>query len=686
MNGSLSKVFIFFIILLTLLPKIWGEALISQGQTAKTTFDHQGNLVYVYKNYEEKIILNTLKSPTEESFAQTIPLGKKAFSPLIKKDRKGQIWIIWEEWEYNQSKIFLGRLKEDKIIHSRVIHEEEGFNLSADLSFDLDDNPWITWINYKNAGYRVFAKEMYSNKTWIINPVFHSPAFAPKIIIDFNNHTWVFWSGKIKSEEKIFYRRFDQHEWSPLRKINDENKFPQLNPSIAMDQKGFIWAVWSAYDGQDYEIYCKFWDGKKWSAKMQVTHNLGKNDLFPSLSVVADDFPIVAWTQSEEEGSYIYIKYLEPSSWSKSIKISPDKGHNAFPRMEIEGEKIGIIWHFRDEIKAKIFSFRELQEANMPNNSFLKSQIIRPSSTIYNPLLNEDKYIGFGDSITYGYIHYEPAPDRGYLPRLEILLDQNFGDTEVVNEGWPGETTPHGLSRIDSVINNHLARYLLLMEGTNDIIFHEISMDTAAFNLEEMGKRCMDFGVFPAIATIIPRKDWRWHYEYYRDRIFYLNDKIREIAQDLPIPLVDQFNLFYNYPAEEGGWQSLLSDYNHPTEEGYQLMAEEWFEEIKNFPFPPVNLKVERVYDEILFYRELGNHITWRDNPKIYDKSIIKGYKIYRKKIEEGNDKFELLEIIYQKLEYFDKDIIPSAEYIYTISTLRTDNMEGPCSQPEEDQ
>jgi len=686
MKRNKNKIFIFSIILFTIPLKIWGESLILQGQTAKPTFNHQGNLIYVYKNQEEKIILDTLKSQTEERFAQTIPLGKKAFSPLIKKDRKGQIWIVWEEWEYSQSKIFLGQLKEDNIIHSRIVSEEEGFNLSPDFSFDLNDNPWISWINYKNARYRVFVKEIFSNNTWIINPAFYSSAFTPKIVTDFNNQVWVFWSGIEKGKERIFYKVFSQYNWSPVGKIDGENNSLQISPSITLDQKGFIWLTWSGYDGQDYEIYCKFWNGKKWSEIIRITQNSHKNDFFPSLSIVSDHLPIVAWAQSGEEGSHIYIKYLDDDSWSKKIRISLNRGQNIFPRMKVEGEKIGIIWHFHDEIKAKIFSFHELREANISDNSFLESQIIRPSSTIYNPSLNEDKYIGFGDSITYGYIHYEPAPDKGYLPRLESLLDQNFGDTEVVNEGWPGETTHHGLSRINGVISNHLARYLLLMEGTNDVIFNEISMDTTAFNLEEMIKRCLDFGVFPAITTIIPRKDWRWYHRFYQDRIFYLNDKIRELAQDFPIPLVDQFDLFYNYPDEEGGWKSLLSDYNHPTEEGYQLMAEEWHEEIRNFPFPPINLEVERTYDEILFYRELGNHISWHDNPKIYDRNLIIGYKIYRKKIEEEDDKFELLKIIYQKLECFDKDIIPSANYIYTVSTLRTDGVEGPCSQPEEDQ
>jgi len=224
------------------------------------------------------------------------------------------------------------------------------------------------------------------------------------------------------------------------------------------------------------------------------------------------------------------------------------------------------------------------------------------------------------------------------------------------------------------------------MEGTNDIVFSRISIDTAAFNLDLMVRKCLDFGVFPAIATIIPRNDWKWQNKFFRDRIFDLNEKIRELAKNSAIPLVDQFNLFYYYPEEEGGWESLLSDYNHPNEEGYQLMAEEWFEEIRNFPFPPINFLVKRTYDEILFYRELGNDISWDENPKIYDANRIEAYKIYRKKAGKGNDQFEILQIIYDQCNYFDNDIVPSTQYVYVVSTLRTDKVEGPCSEQKQDQ
>lgn len=703
-----NRILILSFLTLAFVSKTNGIPSIVHDQISGPAFNNQGDLIYLYKNDEENICLKTVKTQTDETSIKTLPLGMKAFFPLIKKDRKGQIWLIWEEWEQNQSKVFIGELKEDKIASSQKVSQQEGFNFCPDLCFDLDNYPWVIWINSINSEYRVFVQEIISGRTWLLNSSFLSSAFTPKIIFDYSNLVWVFWSGRDKGEEEIFYRVFDQNNWSPLGKIHLENKFPNINPDVTLDHNGFIWLVWSGYDGQDYEICCSFWNGKSWSGKIKITDNDKENDAFPSISMVSGVVPIVAWTQSSERGSQIYVKFLENNAWSENIKISPLHGNHTMPRMVVEGEKVGIIWQSQNGIKTKFFYFDQLRE-----KKFFHSPL-PPSQIIYNPSLNENKYIGFGNSITYGYINHEPAPDKGYIPRLNSILNQNFGATEVINEGWPGEVTQNGLSRIESVMSHHLARYLLIMEGTNDVVFREISMETSAFNLREMVKKCLEFGAFPAIATILPRRDWVWYTQFYRDRIFYLNQKIHQIAIDLLIPFVDQFDSFDNYPEKDGGCQSLLSeDAKHPNEKGYQLMTEKWFDEIKNFPFPPIQItiksrdwvwdsKFDRIKDRFSFSRfdpfdsfknhptekgyglalGLGNFIIWQHNPKIFDKSNIKGYKIYRRKAEQGNGEFQFIALIVDQLTYFDRKIIPSEKYIYVISTLRTDGVEGPCSEP----
>ena len=442
-----------------------------------------------------------------------------------------------------------------------------------------------------------------------------------------------------------------------------------------MNSQGIIWLIWSGYDGHDYEIYCKLWDGNNWLKEIKITDNL-ENDIFPSLSLLNNETPVVVWVKSSKRGNEIYVKFFEGDNWSRGIRVS-FLGINNFPKIICEGEKIGLIWNSLNEIKAKILYVNQMRSLSCTYPMSYNARII------YNPLLQENKYIGFGDSITYGYINHEPFPEKGYIPRLKDMLNSNFGATEVLNEGFQGEITQNGLSRIEAVIENDSAQYLLLMEGTNDVVFMEISMDTTAFNLREMIKKCIEYGVFPSIATILPRKDWVWYFDFFRKRIFYLNDRIKEIANEFSIPLTDQFTAFLNYPEGEGGWKSLLSeDGKHPNEKGYQVMAEKWFEEIKKFPFPPINFNVKRVINEILFYKEEINSLKWEDSPKI-DKNYLGGYKIYRKR--EGEGVFSLIGVVYNGNEYLDRKINPKEKYSYLISTLRKDGVEGPCIGPIKD-
>jgi len=242
------------------------------------------------------------------------------------------------------------------------------------------------------------------------------------------------------------------------------------------------------------------------------------------------------------------------------------------------------------------------------------------------------------------------------------------------------------------------------MEGTNDVIFYNVAIETMAFNLREMARKCLQAGIFPAIATIIPRRDIEWVSPVVRERFFALNEEIRKIPAALAIPLVDQYKAFFEYPAASGGLISLLSeDLKHPNEKGYQVMAQTWFNGIKSFPFPPANFQVKR---RDFFFREpftpVGgifsapgpaarssaypqgrvNLATWTANPKILEKSAIKGYKLYRRKKSQSDALYQLIATVTDGYLYFDKTINISESYSYLVSTLRTDGVEGPCSGP----
>jgi lysophospholipase L1-like esterase len=168
----------------------------------------------------------------------------------------------------------------------------------------------------------------------------------------------------------------------------------------------------------------------------------------------------------------------------------------------------------------------------------------------------------FGDSITRGY----GSDTGGYPPRLSTLLNNNTRPSVVTNFGKDSETTYEGASRIDSVLAATPATFILIQEGTNDVLIG-ISSFTGIYNLGTMIDKAIAAKVTPVLATlpstnrnggetIIPN-DW--------------NPKIKDLATSKKIALVDI------YAATLPNWSANFPDGVHPNDTGYQIIADTWY-------------------------------------------------------------------------------------------------------------
>ncbi len=210
----------------------------------------------------------------------------------------------------------------------------------------------------------------------------------------------------------------------------------------------------------------------------------------------------------------------------------------------------------------------------------------------YNYSLAPNKYIAFGDSITYGcgYGTCEHDPPIGYPPRLEKLLAQRIGPSQVVNQGVPGEETREGILRIASVLESEKARYILLNEGTNDVVHAEYPLSVTEECSKGLIETSLAYGTYVVYSTIIPRKDWFWYAPYFHNKLLSIVKLQRKLAKKYSLPLADFFKAFTDNP----NWMDeLLSEGNHPSRKGYQLMAEVWEQAIETIaPYPPHELSV----------------------------------------------------------------------------------------------
>ena len=667
-----------------------------QGRSAYPLLNQKGELRLVYKNPDNGLSFAVRNDTSGEYSDHAVLKDHNISSPAIKKNNRGEIWVVWEKESFAKNEIYCGKLFQDQVVCIELVNNWEAFHHSPDFDFDKGQNLWIAWVSYSDSETCVLAKNMTSKQTWILNSPGIKGAYDPKIVVDGANNIWVFWVGATTSRDEIFYSIFGGVEWSPPQELNKDNAVPHIFPDVNLTPEGFPLVVWSEYDGDDYEIFYTSWNGERWSGEERITDN-SESDSQPVVSHISGSVPIVVWSKSFKMGSGIFYKYRRGAEWSPEKELFKSSLEiNLFPKIAVLEDRIGVTWQSGNEIKAEILTFAQLEERQTQRNQGIMDNIP------VNPNLDENAYIGFGDSITQGMMDYQDTPHLGYIPRLESLLYEHYGPSQVINEGWGGEVTEQGLARMPNVISTHKARYLLLMEGTNDVVFGRISMDTTAFNLKNMIRICRDYGVFVVFSTIIPRDDHRWYKPFFKDRIFELNDKIRDLAPEIKVPLVDMFDIFFNHPA---GWRTMLStDKVHPSIKGYILMTEYWFGEIQTLPFPPCDVGANRVRDQIVDFIQEGNVVTWKISSKLSDEIGFRAFKIYRVDVSVKPLSIKLLKTLSIResdasvmgyldfpglggtgRKYFDIKIEHSHLYKYALSLVRDDKIEGPLSASAQD-
>lgn len=570
------------------------------------------------------------------------------------------------------------------------------FAHSFNLAFTPANEPFLTWVESKEQDLLKVLGPWTAQSIILAS----GPAFSitsPSVCANRAGTLWVFWSQAVEGVDRIFGCQVAGFKINPAGMLFSADKFPSIWPYAQSDAFGRIWLSWAAYDGHDYEIFLSCHDGSGWSSAEKITNN-NNPDFFPGFVSLSPADLGLFWLESTKEKSRIWFTRVLGNSretrrllWQGPRPAAPFELFPYANRLYLWLEENS--WQLLPTAAPGFWNWPTIQEEN--------KQELPPSLF---PGRDDDSYIAFGDSITAGLIKTSLDPEKyyysGYPARLELLLKQEYGIGRVINEGLDGELTAGGLSRLPEVLNDYKARYLLLMEGFNDVVFPNISIDNIAFNLSEMVRLGQQAGVIPFLATITPRRDYVWYQNIYRERHLTLNNRIRQLAPQLRIPLVDQYQAMENYPASNGGLLSLFSvDLKHPNEKGYQLIANTWLNEIKAFPFPPKNLTVSRrdFFWETNFVRLLnsppenqvrmaaesgsGNFLAWQVNPKIKNDSLIAGYHVYRKKSTESDSSYSLLATIY-KLHYFDKQVILTIPYSYLVSTFRTDGIEGPAAGP----
>ena len=218
----------------------------------------------------------------------------------------------------------------------------------------------------------------------------------------------------------------------------------------------------------------------------------------------------------------------------------------------------------------------------------------QPPQPVTPPTLSVSKILAFGDSITEGVdsppmsfdvrswnLPLSAGRSQSYPFKLKALIDARYTSQtiSVFNGGWAGRQARDDVGRFSQAIAEGRPDLILLLEGANDLnaALGENEGINARVNsivdaLEDMVRDAGFRGVPVLIATQTPQRPGgpkAWGVEL-QPRF---NDALRAMAAKKNVPLVEFAQLPLSFIGQDG---------LHPSEAGYQRIAELWLDAIKS--------------------------------------------------------------------------------------------------------
>ncbi|MDP1571884.1 MAG: GDSL-type esterase/lipase family protein [Vicinamibacterales bacterium] len=212
------------------------------------------------------------------------------------------------------------------------------------------------------------------------------------------------------------------------------------------------------------------------------------------------------------------------------------------------------------------------------------------------PRLNRVNIMAFGDSMTLGVVSdpqssvlsadgfpsfiLDYRPQASYPTRLQIKLRERYvaqGDSvRVSNFGLSGEKVEDGVVRLSGALANQRPEVLLLLHGANNMTGpFPNSRSFIMTQLSDMMKDARFRGTRVFVATQPPPRQGGRN-AIPLSSVLDLNHHIRLLAAGEGAVLVDVYGALNQDINRYMGIDGL-----HPTEAGYQRMADEFYEAIK---------------------------------------------------------------------------------------------------------
>ncbi|MFA5032660.1 MAG: T9SS type A sorting domain-containing protein [bacterium] len=197
-------------------------------------------------------------------------------------------------------------------------------NTTNNANPSIDDGG-IVWQAQDSAGFCIYrwGKKIVSSADSLGCPHI---SYSQDIIV---------WEGRDGNDWEIY---FTSNDGDSITKITDDNyddRYPSMVTRSWYDtgsvRHDSAWVVWEKFDGNDYEIMCRVFNGKTWGSVTAITNN-STNDRFPCVTKgVLEHRDETVWQQWDGNDWEIAMSRDDSGIWSPETLLTDNNVNDEKP-------------------------------------------------------------------------------------------------------------------------------------------------------------------------------------------------------------------------------------------------------------------------------------------------------------------------------------------------------------------